>query len=118
MLPEQENKALSTKVMELTSPVGMLRVLRTQLIPPSKKVTIQVSLQNKYVNMASLKFPVPNFVGNNFKNNLELIKRINTIPGDVDTESRTAGHKLNQTLTEREYYYETVHLRLKVQNQS
>jgi hypothetical protein len=61
MIPEQENKTLSTKKMELTSPVGMLRVLRTQLIPPNKKVTMQVSLEHKYVNMASLKFPIPNF---------------------------------------------------------
>jgi hypothetical protein len=88
--------------MELTSPVGMLRVLRTQLIPPSKKVTMQVSLQNKYVNMTSLKFSVPIFVGTNLAFN-QRFKSISTIPGNVDTESGTAGHKLYQTLTEREY---------------
>ncbi len=70
MIPEQENKILLTKKMELTSPVGMLRVLRTQLIPPSKKVTMQVSLENKSVNMASLKVPVPIHVGTNFKKQL------------------------------------------------
>jgi hypothetical protein len=32
---------------------------------------------------------------------LALTESISTIPGNVDTESRTAGHKLNQTLSER-----------------